>query len=77
MGRQMAKMPVVPVFAGVRFQPIDANEVAVRLVELALVRRPAGTRDGRAACVPNGRPRPLLPEGLPQVSADHAGSASW
>ncbi len=41
MGRQMAKMPVVPVFAGVRFQPIDASEVAVRLVELALG-KPAG-----------------------------------
>ena len=36
MGKQMAKMPLVPVFAGVRFQPIDAGEVAARLVELAL-----------------------------------------
>jgi uncharacterized protein YbjT (DUF2867 family) len=36
MGRQMAKMPVVPVFAGVSFQPIDADEVAARLVALAL-----------------------------------------
>ncbi|HEX5504660.1 MAG TPA: NAD(P)H-binding protein [Thermomicrobiales bacterium] len=34
--RQLAKLPVVPVFAGVRFQPIDADEVAARLVELAL-----------------------------------------
>jgi uncharacterized protein YbjT (DUF2867 family) len=34
--RQMAKMPVVPVAAGVRFQPIDTAEVAARLVELAL-----------------------------------------
>lgn len=34
--RQMAKMPVVPAFAGVRFQPIDAGEVAARLVDLAL-----------------------------------------
>ncbi len=34
--RQMAKMPVVPAFAGVRFQPIDADEVAARLVDLAL-----------------------------------------
>jgi uncharacterized protein YbjT (DUF2867 family) len=33
---QMAKMPVVPVPAGWRFQPIDAGEVADRLVELAL-----------------------------------------
>ncbi len=32
----MAKMPVVPVAAGFRFQPIDTGEVADRLVELAL-----------------------------------------
>ena len=32
----MAKMPVLPVPAGVRFQPVDAGEVADRLVELAL-----------------------------------------
>lgn len=41
MGRQMAKMPVVPVFAGVSFQPINADEVAARLVALALG-NPAG-----------------------------------
>ncbi|HEV8557687.1 MAG TPA: NAD(P)-binding oxidoreductase [Actinophytocola sp.] len=34
--RQLARMPVVPVFRGVRFQPVDAGEVAARLVELAL-----------------------------------------
>jgi uncharacterized protein YbjT (DUF2867 family) len=33
--RQMAKMPVVPVPSGVRFQPIETGEVADRLVELA------------------------------------------
>ncbi len=32
----MARLPVVPVPSGVRFQPIDAGEVATRLVELAL-----------------------------------------
>jgi uncharacterized protein YbjT (DUF2867 family) len=32
----MAKLPVLPVPAGVRFQPVDAAEVADRLVELAL-----------------------------------------
>ena len=32
----MAKLPVMPVPAGFRFQPIDAGEVADRLVELAL-----------------------------------------
>ncbi|HKH37055.1 MAG TPA: hypothetical protein VKA82_07800 [Rubrobacter sp.] len=34
--RQMAKIPVIPVLAGVRFQPIDGGEVATRLVELSL-----------------------------------------
>jgi uncharacterized protein YbjT (DUF2867 family) len=37
----MAKMPVVPVPSGFRFQPVDAGEVAARLVELAL-RKPSG-----------------------------------
>jgi uncharacterized protein YbjT (DUF2867 family) len=32
----MAKLPVVPVPSGFRFQPVDAGEVADRLVELAL-----------------------------------------
>ena len=34
--RQMAKLPLVPVPAGFRFQPVDSDEVAARLVELAL-----------------------------------------
>jgi uncharacterized protein YbjT (DUF2867 family) len=33
---QMARLPVIPVPAGVRFQPVDTGEVAARLVELAL-----------------------------------------
>jgi uncharacterized protein YbjT (DUF2867 family) len=36
VARAMAKLPVVPVPAGVRFQPVDAAEVADRLVELAM-----------------------------------------
>ena len=36
VARQMAKLPVVPLPAGMRFQPVDANEVAAQLVELAL-----------------------------------------
>jgi uncharacterized protein YbjT (DUF2867 family) len=32
----LAKLPVLPIPAGFRFQPIDADEVAARLVELAL-----------------------------------------
>jgi uncharacterized protein YbjT (DUF2867 family) len=38
---QLAKMPVMPVFGGMSFQPIDSGEVADRLVELALD-EPAG-----------------------------------
>jgi uncharacterized protein YbjT (DUF2867 family) len=36
VAEQMAKLPVIPVPAGVRFQPVDTGEVAARLVELAL-----------------------------------------
>ena len=36
MVRSMAKLPVIPVPAGTRFQPVDADEVAERLAELAL-----------------------------------------
>jgi uncharacterized protein YbjT (DUF2867 family) len=36
VARQMAKLPVIPVPVGFRFQPVDAGEVAARLVELAL-----------------------------------------
>jgi uncharacterized protein YbjT (DUF2867 family) len=39
--RQMAKMPVMPLWGGARFQPVDSGEVAARLVELALD-RPSG-----------------------------------
>ena len=41
VAQQMAKLPVVPIPAGFRIQPIDADEVAARLVELTL-REPAG-----------------------------------
>jgi len=34
--RGMAKLPVIPVPTGFRFQPVDTAEVAARLVELAL-----------------------------------------
>lgn len=34
--RQLAKLPVVPVPSGIRFQPVDADEVANRLAELTL-----------------------------------------
>jgi uncharacterized protein YbjT (DUF2867 family) len=34
--RQMSRMPVIPLPAGFRFQPIDPRDVADRLVEIAL-----------------------------------------
>ncbi|MGA7171958.1 MAG: NAD(P)H-binding protein [Candidatus Dormiibacterota bacterium] len=36
VARQMAKLPVLPIPAGFRFQPVDTTEVAARLVQLAL-----------------------------------------
>src|SRR5919107_535626 len=36
VARQLAKLPVVPIPAGFQVQPIDADEVAARLVELSL-----------------------------------------
>ena len=32
----MAKLPVIPVPGGLRFQPVDSRDVAARLVELTL-----------------------------------------
>jgi uncharacterized protein YbjT (DUF2867 family) len=36
VARAMAKLPVIPNPTGFQFQPVDSNEVAARLVELAL-----------------------------------------
>ncbi|MGH2444704.1 MAG: SDR family oxidoreductase [Candidatus Limnocylindria bacterium] len=33
---QLSKLPVMPIFSGISFQPVDSGEVADRLVELAL-----------------------------------------
>src|SRR5215208_2295785 len=41
VARQMARLPVVPLPAGFRVQPVEADEVAARLVELTLG-EPAG-----------------------------------
>jgi uncharacterized protein YbjT (DUF2867 family) len=41
VARQLARLPIMPVAAGFRFQPVDAGEVAARLAELVLG-RPAG-----------------------------------
>jgi uncharacterized protein YbjT (DUF2867 family) len=36
VARAMARLPVIPAPSGMRFQPVDAGEVAARLAELAL-----------------------------------------
>src|SRR5487761_1170700 len=41
VAEQMAKLPLIPVAAGFKFQPVDTDEVAAQLVELALG-QPAG-----------------------------------
>lgn len=57
VARQMARLPVIPIATGVRFQPVDAGEVAARLVELAL--------DDPAGLVPDmGGPRVYSMAGL-------------
>jgi uncharacterized protein YbjT (DUF2867 family) len=41
VARQLGKLPFVPIPKGMRFQPVDVDEVAARMVELALG-QPAG-----------------------------------
>lgn len=78
---QMAKLPLVPVPAGVAFQPVDAREVADRLVELA-VGEPQGLipaiggpkvyamRDlVRSYLAAAGRKRPIVPMSVPGAAA--------
>jgi uncharacterized protein YbjT (DUF2867 family) len=79
--RQLARLPVVPVPAGFRFQPVDTGEVAARLVELALgapaglVPDLAGPRVHelaelvRADLRARGRHRPVLPVRVPGQAA--------
>jgi uncharacterized protein YbjT (DUF2867 family) len=77
----MAKLPVVPVPSGFSFQPVDADEVAARLVDLALgepsglVPDIAGPRVYptiglvRGYLGATGRRRPLLPVRVPGGAA--------
>ena len=79
--QQMARMPVIPVPAGFRFQPIDPGEVAARLVELALgkpagmVPDMAGPRVYEMTALVRGylrarrKHRPILPVWLPGKAA--------
>jgi uncharacterized protein YbjT (DUF2867 family) len=79
--RQLARLPVAPVPAGFRFQPVDAGEVATRLVELALG-RPAGLVPDlggprvyelaelvRGYLRARSRHRPILPVRVPGTAA--------
>jgi uncharacterized protein YbjT (DUF2867 family) len=79
--RAMSRLPVVPVPAGMRFQPVDAGEVADRLAELALG-SPAGLAPDiagpriypmadlvRSYLRAAGKRRPLLPVRLPGKAA--------
>jgi uncharacterized protein YbjT (DUF2867 family) len=82
VAQQVAKLPVAPLPAGVRFQPIDADEVAARLVELSLdepsglVPDMGGPRVYSAAELFRGylrashrRRRPIVPVWLPGKAA--------
>jgi uncharacterized protein YbjT (DUF2867 family) len=81
VARQLAKLPVIPVPAGFRFQPVDPGEVADRLVELALgppaglVPDLAGPKVYQAAELLRGylraagKRRPILPVRLPGRAA--------
>jgi len=79
--RPMVRLPVLPVAAGFRFQPVDAGEVAGRLVELALG-TPAGMVPDmggprayemaeliRAYLHARSKRRPMLPIWLPGKAA--------
>lgn len=74
---KMAKLPVVPIPGGLRFEPVDARDVAERLVELTLG-APAGLVPDlagpevhgmadlvRSHLAARGRRRPLLPVRMP------------
>ncbi len=79
--QQMARLPVIPVPSGFRFQPIDADEVAARLAELALG-PPAGLVPDmggprvygmaellRGYLQASGKRRPIVPVRLPGGAA--------
>lgn len=81
VAEQMAKLPVIPVPAGIRFQPVETDEVAARLVTLALgapaglVPDMAGPRVYRTSELvrsylrARGKRRPMVPVRLPGRAA--------
>jgi len=81
MVRAMSKLPIVPLPAGTRFQPVDADEVADALAELALG-APAGQAPDiagpkiydaesllRSYLVAIGKRRPILKIRMPGAAA--------
>lgn len=84
--RTAAKLPLVPIPSGMRVRPVDPDEVAGRLVELALsepagrVRDFAGPQETdalhliRAYLRASGRRRPTVPIWLPGLSRVRAGA---
>jgi uncharacterized protein YbjT (DUF2867 family) len=81
IARGLSRLPVIPVPAGLRFQPVDTRDVAARLVELALG-EPAGLAPDvagpriyamdelvRAYLRSVGRRRLLLPVPIPGKAA--------
>ena len=81
VAEQMSRLPVIPLPAGFRFQPVDTGEVADRLTELALgtptglVPDMAGPQVYSAAGLLRGylrathRHRPIIPVRLPGKAA--------
>jgi uncharacterized protein YbjT (DUF2867 family) len=81
VAQQLARLPMIPLPAGFRFQPVDAGDVAARLVELALG-TPAGLVPDlggprvygadellRSYLRATDRHRPILPVRLPGRAA--------
>ncbi|MFF4155658.1 SDR family oxidoreductase [Streptomyces sp. NPDC001678] len=74
---KMTKLPLVPAPGGVRWQPVDAREVAARLVELALGEPAGAVADlagpevfelaelSRGYLRASGRRRPMVPVRVP------------
>ncbi len=82
VAQQLAKLPVSPVPAGFRFQPVDSDEVAARLVELTLSKPSGLVPDMGGPRVPGAaellrgylratkrRRRPIVPVWLPGKAA--------
>ena len=66
--RQMAELPLIPAPSGFQAQPVDADEVAARLVELALG-EPAGLVEDLAG--PRAYPLAELIRGYLQARRKH------